>query len=131
MVVDPSETMLYVACDNQNIYCYGLEAPSQLQEGQVGKNRQKRTLQHKKKVTALCLTVDGQFLISGDSQGLIYVWSTQSHFESLPDSTDLKGSGLITTFELHKDQGSITNLIALHRPLSLFGLTANMNSYEV
>lgn len=67
MVVDPSETMLYVACDNQNIYCYGLESQVQQQEGQQGKNRQKRTLQHKKKVTALTLSVDGQYLISGDS----------------------------------------------------------------
>ena len=33
MVVDTTETMLYIACDNQNIYCYGLEA-QQTQEGQ-------------------------------------------------------------------------------------------------
>ena len=33
MVIDPSETTLYVACDNQNIYCYGLESQLQ-QEGQ-------------------------------------------------------------------------------------------------
>ena len=71
--------------------------------------------------------MDGQHLVSGDSMGLIYVWSTKS----TDDGEDLKGSGLITTFELHKDQGSITNLVSLHRPLSLFGLTANMKSYEV
>ena len=33
-------------------------------------------------------------------------------------------------FELHRDHGAITNLVPLTRPLSLFGLTANMQAYE-
>jgi hypothetical protein len=36
----------------------------------------------------------------------------------------------LQTFEVHKDKGAITNLVAIHRPLSLFGLTANMQGYE-
>ena len=32
--------------------------------------------------------------------------------------------------ELHKDHGAVTNLVPLTRPLSLFGLTANMQGYE-
>ena len=36
----------------------------------------------------------------------------------------------VQTSELHKDKGPITNLIPLQRPLSLFGLTANMQGYE-
>lgn len=39
-------------------------------------------------------------------------------------------AGLLQTFELHKDKGPITNLICIHRPLTLFGLTANMKAYE-
>lgn len=39
-------------------------------------------------------------------------------------------SGLISTYELHKDKGAITNLVPLYRPLSLFGLTANMKAFE-
>lgn len=31
---------------------------------------------------------------------------------------------------MHRDKGAITNLLALQRPLSLFGLTANMQGYE-
>jgi len=45
--------------------------------------------------------------------------------------SDEAQTGLITTYELHKDQGHITNLIPIHRPLSLFGLTANMKAFEV
>lgn len=34
------------------------------------------------------------------------------------------------TFDLHKDKGAITNLVPIQRPLSLYGLTANMSGYE-
>jgi hypothetical protein len=45
MVVDAPETNLYVACDNQNIYCYSIEIPLTAQEGVAqGRSRQKRTL---------------------------------------------------------------------------------------
>ena len=33
-------------------------------------------------------------------------------------------------FDIHRDHGAITNLVPLTRPLSLFGLTANMQAYE-
>ena len=31
---------------------------------------------------------------------------------------------------MHKDKGPITNLLCIYRPLSLYGLTANMKGYE-
>jgi hypothetical protein len=34
------------------------------------------------------------------------------------------------TLDLHKDKGGITNIVAIQRPLSLYGLTANMSGYE-
>ena len=34
------------------------------------------------------------------------------------------------TFEIHKDLGPVTNLIAIRRPLSLYGLKANLKAYE-
>lgn len=40
------------------------------------------------------------------------------------------GSPLLQTFELLKDKGPITNLQCIFRPLSLYGLTANMKAYE-
>ena len=73
---------------------------------------------HKKRITAMTLSVDGQKLITGDAQGLIYVWTLAS--EDLP----------LRTFELHKDKGQITNLVAIERPLSLYGLTASMTAYD-
>lgn len=80
MLIDQTENLVYVACDNQNIYCYSLEIQSGAQSQQSGDNqakgRQKKTLQHKKRVTALCLSIDGKYLISGDASGLIYLWST-------------------------------------------------------
>lgn len=36
----------------------------------------------------------------------------------------------LQTLELHKDKGAITNLLCIYRPLSLYGLTANMKGYE-
>uniref|UniRef100_A0A7S3II69 Uncharacterized protein n=1 Tax=Strombidium inclinatum TaxID=197538 RepID=A0A7S3II69_9SPIT len=68
----------------------------------------------------MCLSICGNYLVSGDSTGLIYVWST----------SEAKENPLISTYELHKDKGSITNLVPMLRPLSMFGLTANMKMYE-
>lgn len=157
MIVDAPETNLYIACDNQNIYCYSIEIPLTAQEGVAqGRSRQKRTLQHKKKVTAVCLSNDGRHLVSGDINGTIYVWNTKEGGDSTgsghnPNSTpELKvtdgtnpvaveagtntptiNSELLYTYDLHKDKGAITNLIPLNRPLSLFGLTADMKAFNV
>lgn len=63
-----------------------------------------------KKVNAMCLTVDGHLLITGDKGGLIYIWSATS-----PSGTvigiDEKENGLMCTYELHRDQGQINNLL--------------------
>lgn len=106
------------------------------------------------------MSVDGKYLISGDTSGLIYIWSTiaindpnvslaaqmfggnqQSNQElqiktktppqSPQSANDPTHNGLISTYELHKDKGAITNLVPIFRPLTLFGLTANMKSFEV
>ena len=69
------------------------------------------------------MSADGNHLITGDASGLIYVWSIKDQQQ---DSKPIK----VHTFELHKDKGAVTNLVSLQRPLSLFGLTANMQGYE-
>jgi hypothetical protein len=56
---------------------------------------------------------------------LIYIWGV------IEDATAASSTSLpVQTFEVHKDKGAITNLVAINRPLSLFGLTANMQGYE-
>lgn len=50
---------------------------------------------------------------------------------SSPTAAESLNSNLLTTYELHMGGGAITNLQAIQRPLSLFGLTANMNEYVV
>jgi len=45
-------------------------------------------------------------------------------------STENNYINAVSTFELHKDKGAITNLICIYRPLSMYGLTANMKAYE-
>jgi len=97
------------------------------------------------------LSNDGRHLVSGDIGGIIYIWNTKDGAESNPNSTpELKvmdgaatvsaeigtntpaiNSELLQTYELHKDKGAITNLIPINRPLSLFGLTADMKAYNV
>jgi len=107
MSVDLQESMIYIACDNLNVYQTSLRDTNQ-----------KKTMTHKKRITAMTLTTDGQKLICGDAAGLIYTWNLES------DDFHLK------TFELHRDKGAITNLVAIERPLSLFGLTASMTAYD-
>lgn len=142
LAIDVIETQVYLACDNQNVYAYSLELPtaSAVQQPQ---ERQKRTLQHRKKVTAMCMTFDSQYLVTGDSQGLIYVWNVAAEHQGGSTLTSPKGGNaaatavngsnsgnILHTFELHKDKGPITNLLCIYRPLSLYGLTANMKAYE-
>ena len=71
----------------------------------------------------MCMSNDCNNLITGDASGLIYIWSFR-------DATNENGQFKLQTFEIHKDRGAITNLVAINRPLSLFGLTANMQGYE-
>lgn len=69
-------------------------------------------MQHKKKVTCMTISHCGQYLVSGDVQGLIYIWSTADNEE--PSSADDRiNSNLLTTYNLHKDKGAITNLQAI------------------
>jgi len=48
----------------------------------------------------------------------------------LKDDSQSSTSLPLQTFDIHKDHGAVTNLVAISRPLSLFGLTANMQGYE-
>lgn len=78
LAIDIIESQVYLACDNQNVYAYSLETSQVTSTAQgvtTSSEKHKRTLQHRKKVTAMCLTFDNQYLVSGDSQGLIYIWN--------------------------------------------------------
>jgi hypothetical protein len=90
---------------------------------------------HKKKVTSMTLSADGRFLICGDAAGLMYVWTVSSlgggPSDTITDKNNDNGPSLpLRTLELHAKKGVVTNLVPLNRPLSLFGLTANLKSYD-
>ena len=74
----------------------------------------------------MTFTVDNMQLVSGDSAGSIYIWNLNVD----GDNSNGGQQNLLQMFELHRDHGAITNLVPLTRPLSLFGLTANMQAYE-
>ena len=77
----------------------------------------------------MTLTVDNRQLVSGDSAGTIYVWNLVVEGDNSTGDIG-RGSQLLQTLDIHAEYGAITNLVALTRPLSLFGLTANMQAYE-
>ena len=89
---------------------------------------------HKKKVTSMCLSADGRYLICGDAAGLLYIWTVSSLGGGPSDTVtnkDDNGPSLpLRTLELHGKKGVVTNLLPLNRPLSLFGLTANLKEYD-
>lgn len=123
--VDQTEQFVYLGCQNLNVYQVPLVEVAGVTAGGAEATRapSKKTMTHKRRITAMCLSRDGQLLVSGDSEGLIYVW----HIRDVGAGS---GPPRLQTFELHKDKGAITNLVAFNRPLSLFGLTANMQGYE-
>ena len=51
----------------------------------------------------MCLTVDNQYLITGDKGGLIYIWTTAVPATLTSATADPKDNGLVCTYELHKD----------------------------
>lgn len=104
------ETIIYLACQNKNIYVLPLQANSL--ESCPKKDR-KVLSGHRNPITCMSLTVDEQYLISGTTCGLLYVWNTLD-------------MSLHHTFEIHKDKGSVSNILPIHRPLSLYGLNVNM-----
>jgi hypothetical protein len=57
---------------------------------------------HKKKISAMALA-QNKFLITGDVVGVIYIWNVMSASEE----------PTLKTFDLHKDKGAITNLLAI------------------
>ena len=65
--------------------------------------------------------------MTGDTGGSIYIWNLTVDGDN---STGVAQHNLMQSLDLHKDHGAITNLVPLTRPLSLFGLTANMQGYE-
>lgn len=131
IVVDQIESSAFIACENFNVYQMPLQASqpdlqtaSFAQQGTSMSNQaKKRTLLHKKRITAMTLSVDGKQLVTGDSGGTIYIWNLSVEGDN---STGMYQPSLLKTLEIHSEYGAITNLEALTRPLSLFGLTANM-----
>ena len=131
IVVDQIESSAFIACENFNVYQMPLQASqpdlqtaSFSQQGtSMSSQAKKRTLLHKKRITAMTLSVDGKQLVTGDSGGTIYIWNLSVEGDN---STGMYQPSLLKTLEIHSEYGAITNLEALTRPLSLFGLTANM-----
>ena len=126
-----------------NVYQTPLQGNSQSEQStaslvengvqQTGSSR-KRTFTHKKRITSMTLSVDNNQLITGDSLGTIYVWNLKADGDNSGGAANAAaGSGqnkLLQTLDIHREYGGITNLVPLTRPLSLFGLTANMQAYE-
>jgi len=78
----------------------------------------------------MTLTVDNQYLVTGDSAGTIYVWNLSVEGDNSTGGGAKGAKQLLQQLDVHAEYGAITNLVALTRPLSLFGLTANMQAYE-
>ena len=105
-----------------------MTSQASLGKDEAALKQNKRTFTHKKRVTAMTLTVDNRQLVSGDSAGTIYVWNLAEEGDN--STGDATRGSLLQTLDIHAEYGAITNLVALTRPLSLFGLTANMQAYE-
>ncbi len=73
------------------------------------------TAKYRKSVTCLTLTSDNKFLISGASDGEIYIWDAAEHKP-------------LKSFHIHKS--AVTNLVPISRPLNLYGLNANLERIE-
>jgi hypothetical protein len=61
MEVDPLEVNVYLACENMNVYQFPITPAAD------GSFKQRKTLTHKKRITAMCLSQDGRNLVCGDA----------------------------------------------------------------
>ena len=78
LAVDQLESSAFIACENLNVYQIPLlrnqqQPTSSSATDSTQQNR--RVFTHKKRITAMTLTHDNRQLVTGDSAGLIHVWS--------------------------------------------------------
>jgi len=66
-------------------------------------------------ITAVALTTDNKFIVSGGTNGEILIWDKVEH-------KNIKS--------LHIHTKPITNIIAIGRPRNLYGLNANIENIE-
>jgi len=64
----------------------------------------------------MSLSIDCQYLVTGDQTGGIHVWN-------LTIVEDDNNKSLMKTFDIHSGEGQIKNLVPLAHPMSVYGLT--------
>jgi len=69
---------------------------------------------HKQQITCMCISIDGNFLVSGSSDGIIIVW-------------ECKSRQVMRQFTNHK--GSISGIKILFKPFDLYDISEKKNDY--
>ena len=79
------------------------------------KPERKEIAAHNCKITTVALSSDSSFIATGDSAGLIIIWST--NLDKLKES------------RIHKS--AISNIFPCIRPIQLYGLSSNHKKFQM
>lgn len=111
MAVDKLESMIYLGCKNKNVYWFPIETSAG--PNQVSKKSKRILNAHRNEICTLSLTKNEKYLVVGTIDGVLYIW-------------DLEQEDKFVTLETHKDKGEISNIIAITKPLWMFGLNCKL-----
>ena len=111
IIQDNSEAMIYAGCNDKCLY--GISKGSDKKV--ILNGHTYIFINNRASITAVALTIDNKYIVSGAINGEIFVW----------DKLQNKN---LKSFHIHTTP--ITNLIPINRPRNLYGLNANMEHLE-
>lgn len=81
VTMDTLESNVFVGTNEGPIYSFSLLSPPRTKEYHVDRKQQQKNvfLGHKKAVTCLSVSIDGETLLSGGADENVFLWHTKSH----------------------------------------------------
>lgn len=113
VTMDTLESNVFVGTSEGPIYCFNLLSPPRTKEYHVDRKQQQKNvfLGHKKAVTCLSVSIDGETLLSGGADENVYLWHTKSRQQ----------------LRVIPHKGTVTNAQFLLTPKAMFDQEIKLN----
>lgn len=113
VTMDTLESNVFVGTSEGPIYCFNLLSPPRTKEYHVDRKQQQKNvfLGHKKAVTCLSVSIDGETLLSGGADENVFLWHTKSRQQ----------------LRVIPHKGTVTNAQFLLTPKAMFDQEIKLN----
>ncbi|XP_065086135.1 WD repeat-containing protein 18 [Ochlerotatus camptorhynchus] len=113
VTMDTLESGVFLGTSEGPIYCFNLLSPPRIKEYHVDRKQQQKNvfLGHKKAVTCLSVSIDGETLLSGGADENVFLWHTKSRQQ----------------LRVIPHKGTVTNAQFLLTPKAMFDQEIKLN----